>query len=354
MEHNQNASTPNPSDDGAFRHPPEGFSPPLEAAPPPDDLLGFEPVPLRYRRDGLTPEKQRQFVEALADCGVARAAAARIGVTEQSVARARRRPDARAFDLACEAAQRLGARQIRSVAWERAIEGTVKRHYYHGELKSEEIVHNDRLLIYLLGKTAHLAEPPAEAQAVVENWEAWMAALEQGLPEPPPPPAAEPESGSDVAEEEEEEEDNSWADDASLWEEDGCWWTEFPPPAGFDGEEIGTFGEEGYQRTLSEPEQAAVDERTAVDRADLLAEEAARRDRYFGFEGGICEGEEEGAEEDGEGDVFTSGEAEPYGTSEHSQAGRAGAPPDPNMSLTQPDDPPDPPPPRRGPSIRSL
>ena len=151
---------------------------------PQAEASAFDPIPLRYRRDGLTPEKQRAYVEALADCGVAREAAARIQVSEQAVNRARRRADAKSFDLACEGAVRFAARQVRSIAFERAIEGTIRRHYYHGELKSEERVYDNRLLIYLLGKLDRHLEPPAEAEAVVADWEPWMEAIEQGLPAP--------------------------------------------------------------------------------------------------------------------------------------------------------------------------
>ncbi|HYJ84059.1 MAG TPA: hypothetical protein VEW26_14600, partial [Allosphingosinicella sp.] len=84
-----------------------------------NDRLAFEPVQLRHRHDGLTPEKQREFVEALADCGIVREAAARIGISEQAINRVRRRADARSFDNACEAAHMFGARRLRSVAFER-------------------------------------------------------------------------------------------------------------------------------------------------------------------------------------------------------------------------------------------
>lgn len=30
----------------------------------PDNLTDFDPAPLRYRQDGLTPDKQREYVEA--------------------------------------------------------------------------------------------------------------------------------------------------------------------------------------------------------------------------------------------------------------------------------------------------
>ena len=32
-----------------------------------DDPLDFDPVPLRYRRDGWTPDKQELFIRALAE-----------------------------------------------------------------------------------------------------------------------------------------------------------------------------------------------------------------------------------------------------------------------------------------------
>lgn len=236
------------------------------------DTLDFDPVSTRHRIDGWTPEKQREYVEALADTGLSRHAAALVGMTEQSAARLRRRADARSFDLACEAAVRIGARRIRSLAFERAIEGTIKRHYYHGELKSEERVYDNRLLVYLVGKLDRLLEPPEEALAVAENWQPWMEAIEQGLPAPPAP---EPE------EEEEEFTGNE------VWEDSrGRWWTSFPPPADFAGEERDDR-RRGYHRTLTAAEDAALDREAAEEEEETRRTQRARRDRYFGFEGGI-------------------------------------------------------------------
>jgi hypothetical protein len=224
------------------------------------NLAGFEPVPVRARHDGWTPQKQRGFLEALAETGLIREAAARVGMTEQSVSRLRRRPDAHVFDLLCEAARRPGAQRIHAIAWERAIEGTIKRHYYHGELKSEERVFNDRLLMQLVGMTASLVEPPAEAALVHKDWDGWMTAVEQGLDEPPPKP---------------------W-DGSEVWRmDDERWWTSFPPPAGFTGEMHGELGSFGYRRTLSDAEEAAMD---AI--AERKPDPSTCRDLYFGFEGG--------------------------------------------------------------------
>jgi hypothetical protein len=79
-------------------------------AAPFDAPPAFTPVPVRYRTDGWTPERQRLYVAALARSGHAGKAARAVGMTEQSAAKLRRRPDAASFDAACTAAF-LGARR---------------------------------------------------------------------------------------------------------------------------------------------------------------------------------------------------------------------------------------------------
>jgi len=206
MEQNRFASTRAATDGPAF--------------PSHCGMLDFDPVPLRYREDGLTPDKQREYVEALADCGIARHAAARIGVSEQAVNRVRRRPDARAFDRACAAALRIGSRRLVSVAFERAIEGTIKRHTYHGEIVSEERVFDNRLLMSLVGKLPDLFEPGADQ--VERDWQPWMEAVEQGLAEPAnePEPKPEPERERDISAHPQEDEwkgDEVWEDGKGQW-----------------------------------------------------------------------------------------------------------------------------------------
>lgn len=99
----------------------------------PNELDAFDPVATASRHDGWTPDKQRAFIEELADCGIVREAAARVGMTEQSARRLRRRPDAAGFNLAWDAAVQVGADWLHSLAYERAVTGTVRRHYFHGE-----------------------------------------------------------------------------------------------------------------------------------------------------------------------------------------------------------------------------
>ena len=69
----------------------------------------------------------------------------------------------------------------------------------------------------------------------------------------------------------------------SVWEEEDGWWTDYPPPAGFDGEEEGDYGDGDYKRTLSPAEQAVIDAEEAEERAEELARAEAQRDAWFGF-----------------------------------------------------------------------
>ena len=263
--------------------------------PAPRDMLGFDPVPVRRRIDGWTLERQRDYVEALADTGVARQAAAIVGMTEQSASRLRRRADARSFDRTCEAAMRIGARRLVSVAFERAIEGTIKQHFYHGELKGEERVYDNRLLIALISKLGPLLAPTQETDDVLRNWEPWMEAVEQGLPEPPPPPEPEPEpiEAEDEEEEYDDDDDDEDEDGEQVWkdEEFGIWWTRFPPSPDFDGWEHGVWGEDGYQRTLTPQEQEVVEAEAEEDSEQEFARHCRRRDRYFGFKPAGAEAE---------------------------------------------------------------
>ena len=66
-----------------------------------DAAFRFTPVRLRYRDDGWTPDRQRRYVALLAATGHAGKAARGVGMTEQSAAQLRRRPDAASFAQAC-------------------------------------------------------------------------------------------------------------------------------------------------------------------------------------------------------------------------------------------------------------
>ncbi|HEY5720871.1 MAG TPA: hypothetical protein VIT45_00975 [Allosphingosinicella sp.] len=228
------------------------------ASEPAPDRLAFDPVQLRARLDGWTADKQRAFVEELAECGVVKEAAARVGMSEQSAFNLRRRPGAESLNLAWEAAVRLGAERLRSLAYERAVTGTVKRTYYKGQVVGEDRVYDNRLLVYLLSKT----EPVADrfvVRNVARNWESWMQAIEDGLDKPMPPL----DSGEECP---------------VYLTGEGEWWTTFPPPPGFEGREV-VPEEEGdeYQRECTAAEIEAIEKAQAREEA----EKSRRRDLYF-------------------------------------------------------------------------
>jgi hypothetical protein len=232
-----------------------------EPAPAPD-RLAFDPVQVRARLDGWTPGKQRAFVEELAECGIVKEAAARVGMSEQSAFNLRRRAGSESFNLSWEAAVRLGAERLRSIAYERAVTGTVKRHYYKGQVVGEDRVYDNRLLVYLLGKTEPVADS-FRVRNVARDWDSWMRAIEDGLDEPMPALDA--------------------GDDGPVWlTEQGEWWTSFPPPPGFEGreyipdEEDEGEGEE-YQRECTPAEIEAIQKAKAREKAEY----ARRRDLFF-------------------------------------------------------------------------
>lgn len=242
-------------------HPFVAESADLVADPYPTAVPAFAPVEVNPRIDGWTPERQRDFVEALADTGVVRDAAARVGMSEQSFARLRRRPGSAPFVAACEAAITIATRRLRSVAFDRAINGYTRQIFYHGELKGEERVYDPRLLILLLQKSGLLADPCARGAKLEANWSDTIAAIGDG-------------AAATAASDE---------DDDMVWEENGRLWTRFPPPAGYRGTQHGSFGDDDYERTLTKAEIAALEPREAR-RDEAERRDAERcRDAYFGF-----------------------------------------------------------------------
>lgn len=64
----------------------------------------FDPVPLRYRRDGWTPVRQAAFIAALSACRCILEACRWVGKSSESAYRLYRRPDAAGFRRAWDAA----------------------------------------------------------------------------------------------------------------------------------------------------------------------------------------------------------------------------------------------------------
>ncbi|MBB3990751.1 hypothetical protein GGR19_002180 [Croceicoccus naphthovorans] len=92
----------------------------------------------------------------------------------------RRRSDARAFRQAWDAARAFAAHALEEAAWDRAINGTIKQHFYHGELVAETRVYSDKLLIQLLDRNRDALEASGTDPHVLEEVMAdWDGALDR-------------------------------------------------------------------------------------------------------------------------------------------------------------------------------
>lgn len=118
-------------------------------------LPTFTPVPRHYNRhDGWTPERQRDFIEALADTGSVKRAAHSVNMTPEGAYLLRRHPEAGEFRKAWEAALALGVQRLEDVAMERALHGVDVPVYHFGAVVGARRVYNDRLLMFMLRNRA--------------------------------------------------------------------------------------------------------------------------------------------------------------------------------------------------------
>jgi hypothetical protein len=165
--------------------------------------------------------------------------------------RLRRRAGAQGFSAAWDAALLLVIRhRAISKAVEMALNGTIVRRYYHGEVVAEERVHSEKLLLWLLEKGAKLLDS-AEAAKIGADWDGAMGRLEAGL----------------------------LGHGCRVWKDrNGAWRTNFPPPPGYGYGEDGTPGAPDYERFLSDEEEAALE--AAPPRH---GQAAMARDVFFGF-----------------------------------------------------------------------
>ena len=152
------------------------------------------PVRRRPRHDGWTDEKQRRFIEALADTGLVSHAAKAVGMSRESANRLRRSPHGAAFARAWDAARCHAGAALEDIAFERAIEGQEQNIYNeYGDIVVTKRVVNDRMLTFLLGhlmperygKAARAGSEPAEAPPPQIALEASLRAMEPQLPAPP-------------------------------------------------------------------------------------------------------------------------------------------------------------------------
>lgn len=127
---------------------------PPPAVPPQAPLLEIplDPVPVRYRCDGWTAEKQRGFIRTLSECGVATRAAAAVGMSERSAHRLALRDDAASFRNAWDAALQIAARRAVSLLYEYALEGVLETVWKDGEVAYQRRRPSEKALFFLLSR----------------------------------------------------------------------------------------------------------------------------------------------------------------------------------------------------------
>ena len=122
---------------------------------PVGEIPDFAPVPRKCQRhDGWTPERQRAFIEALADTGSVEAASKIVDMSAVGAYYLRRQPGAESFREAWRKALDLGVQRIEDVAMDRALNGVDEPLYSYGKLIGTRKRYNDRLLMFMLRNRA--------------------------------------------------------------------------------------------------------------------------------------------------------------------------------------------------------
>lgn len=124
-----------------------------------------EPETARERFDGWNRTRRRAFLRALSETGEVRAACDRVGISDTSVYRLRKRSPGFARDFAAALARSLP--MIEQVAWERAVEGWEEPVVGRDGTVTMRRRYSEPLLRLLLREalTVRRAEAAAEARA---------------------------------------------------------------------------------------------------------------------------------------------------------------------------------------------
>ena len=133
----------------------ESSNSPPHAAPEPLDVdeyepPDFEPARPRPRLSGWTPDRQHDFIKALAESGCVTEACRAVGMSARSAYALRARADAISFRNAWDTALDYAIRRLSDAVLSRAIHGVPVAQFYRGEQIGEKRYYNDRLAMFLL------------------------------------------------------------------------------------------------------------------------------------------------------------------------------------------------------------
>jgi hypothetical protein len=259
-----------------------------------------------------SPANQRAFLEELSITGNVETAAKSVSMSKHSAYRLRYRNEGAAFRLGWEAAILIARGRLVDTLMERALDGVeeVMTRSSDGDTISR-VKQDNRLGMSMLARLDNRCEPKdddlisghdtAIARLISGDFEAFLDLIENGgtgasaalflaarcdlelidghsnLSQN----SADCEHESPV--EKIRPEPEIEAAEMSVWycEYDLELRTNFPPPNDFDGKEDGIFGDEGYERELSDAEQEAQMAMHAKSAAPLKAAGIIAREAYF-------------------------------------------------------------------------
>lgn len=163
----------------------QNLTPPPPACPrcgyesaPAVQVLDFTPVPRKARYDGWTPDRQRAFIEALAETGSVTAACQRINMSTVGAYHLKRQRGADSFAHAWDAALAHGVQRLTDIAMDRAIEGVPVPVFHKGEQVGERRRYNDRLMMFMIKH--HQAGTPGDGRTLRPGTKSWEAESIEG------------------------------------------------------------------------------------------------------------------------------------------------------------------------------
>jgi hypothetical protein len=115
----------------------------------PAGAVDFTPQPSR-KTGGWSADRQRLFIETLAETGSVHMAAKSAGLSARGAYGLRVRSSA--FADAWDAAQQLAVGRLSALAFDRAIHGRIEQVYHDGDLVGEKRIPSERLLMWLLAR----------------------------------------------------------------------------------------------------------------------------------------------------------------------------------------------------------
>jgi hypothetical protein len=255
-------------------------------------------APADSRTDGWTPFARRLFLEVLAETGRVSTACEYTRLTRQSAYALRARDPlfAASWDAACE----LARQPLADALYEKALDGVTDIITKDGEVVATRHRFDSRLSIAVLNRLDKRCDRAEERGsrhlAVAARWDECMnliaaddtEALRAVIDPAPAEPAQHcqtcqlPESENPTASDSDEDgidlSDRCWKEEEMG---DMVWYTDFPPPPGYEGHEKGTPSDHGYQRECTSEEAELLDAHEAQGDAEERADEEQLRDCWF-------------------------------------------------------------------------